>query len=51
MSRIVVVGGGAAGLELVTRLGRSFARRREHEVILVEPASHHLERWLMLREI
>ncbi|ANS85746.1 NAD(P)/FAD-dependent oxidoreductase [Vibrio scophthalmi] len=41
MSRIVVVGGGAAGLELVTRLGRSFARRREHEVILVEPASHH----------
>lgn len=41
MSRIVVVGGGAAGLELVTRLGRSFARRREHEVILVEPSSHH----------
>ena len=41
MSRIVVVGGGAAGLELVTRLGRSFARRHKHEVILVEPASHH----------
>ena len=41
MSRIVVVGGGAAGLELVTRLGKSFARRSQHEVILVEPASHH----------
>lgn len=41
MSRIVVVGGGAAGLELVTRLGRRFARRSEHEVILVEPTSHH----------
>ncbi|EOD78295.1 NADH dehydrogenase [Grimontia indica] len=41
MSKIVVVGGGAAGLELVTRLGKQFARRREHEVILVEPASHH----------
>ncbi|QUM89810.1 NAD(P)/FAD-dependent oxidoreductase [Moritella sp. 36] len=37
MLRIVVVGGGAAGLELVTRLGRN----KRHEVILVEPSSHH----------
>ncbi|KLV05555.1 NADH dehydrogenase [Photobacterium aquae] len=38
MSKIVVVGGGAAGLELVTRLGRSGL----HSVVLVEPATHHL---------
>ncbi|MCW8328902.1 NAD(P)/FAD-dependent oxidoreductase [Photobacterium sp. SDRW27] len=41
MSRIVVVGGGAAGLELVTRLGRSFGHKSNHEVTLVEPSSHH----------
>lgn len=41
MSKIVVVGGGAAGLELVTRLGRQLRGSREHEVILVEPSSHH----------
>ncbi|QUM81279.1 NAD(P)/FAD-dependent oxidoreductase [Moritella sp. 5] len=37
MLRIVVVGGGAAGLELVTRLGRN----KRHEIMLVEPSSHH----------
>lgn len=37
MSKIVVVGGGAAGLELVTRLGRGKWR----QIILVEPSSHH----------
>ncbi|GHA52998.1 NAD(P)/FAD-dependent oxidoreductase [Photobacterium aphoticum] len=41
MSKIIVVGGGAAGLELVTRLGRSLGRRAEHTITLVEPASHH----------
>lgn len=41
MSKIVVVGGGAAGLELVTRLGRSFGRNNNHEITLVEPSSHH----------
>lgn len=41
MSKIVVVGGGAAGLELVTRLGRQLKGSQEHEVILVEPSSHH----------
>ncbi|MCW8349152.1 NAD(P)/FAD-dependent oxidoreductase [Vibrio sp. ZSDZ65] len=41
MSKIVVVGGGAAGLELVTRLGRSFGRRGQHDIVLIEPASHH----------
>ncbi|MGF1724820.1 NAD(P)/FAD-dependent oxidoreductase [Photobacterium nomapromontoriensis] len=41
MSKIIVVGGGAAGLELVTRLGRSLGRREEHTITLVEPSSHH----------
>ncbi|MGF1688680.1 NAD(P)/FAD-dependent oxidoreductase [Photobacterium japonica] len=41
MSNIIVVGGGAAGLELVTRLGRSVGRRDAHTITLVEPSSHH----------
>lgn len=41
MSKIVVIGGGAAGLELVTRLGRQLRGSREHDVILVEPSSYH----------
>ncbi|BDR34678.1 NADH dehydrogenase [Photobacterium damselae subsp. damselae] len=39
MSRIVIVGGGAAGIELSTLLGR--AVRKEDEVILIEPETHH----------
>lgn len=41
MSKIVVIGGGAAGLELVTRLGRQVRGSKEHEFILVEPSSYH----------
>ncbi|HIF9429396.1 TPA: NAD(P)/FAD-dependent oxidoreductase [Photobacterium damselae] len=39
MSRIVVVGGGAAGLELSTLLTKSV--RKEDEIVLVEPETHH----------
>ncbi|WP_305814010.1 NAD(P)/FAD-dependent oxidoreductase [Photobacterium leiognathi] len=39
MSRIVIVGGGAAGLELSTLLGKTV--RKEDEIILVEPETHH----------
>ncbi|RJX75316.1 NAD(P)/FAD-dependent oxidoreductase [Vibrio sinensis] len=42
MANFVVVGGGAAGLELVTRLGKSFAGNKQHTVTLVEPSGHHL---------
>ncbi|WP_411064612.1 NAD(P)/FAD-dependent oxidoreductase [Vibrio rotiferianus] len=42
MSNFVVVGGGAAGLEMVTRLASSFAGKSDHTVTLVEPSSHHL---------
>jgi NADH dehydrogenase len=42
LHRIVVVGGGAAGLELVTRLGDRLGRRRRACVTLVESARTHL---------
>lgn len=40
-TQIVVVGGGAGGLELVTRLGRSLSRR-DHDIILVDRNSSHI---------
>ncbi|MGH7160384.1 MAG: NAD(P)/FAD-dependent oxidoreductase [Acetobacteraceae bacterium] len=40
--KIVVVGGGAAGLELVTRLGNRLGRRGIAEITLVEKARIHL---------
>lgn len=42
LHRIVVVGGGAAGLELVTRLGDRLGRRSQAAVTLVECARTHL---------
>ncbi len=42
LHRIVVVGGGAAGLELVTRLGNRLGRRPRASVTLVESARTHL---------
>ncbi|HWA01781.1 MAG TPA: NAD(P)/FAD-dependent oxidoreductase [Caulobacterales bacterium] len=40
-TQIVVVGGGAGGLELVARLGRAFGRRR-FDIILVERGRTHV---------
>src|SRR6476469_1753729 len=42
LHRIVVVGGGAAGLELVTRLGDRLGKRKRASVTLVECARTHL---------
>src|SRR5712691_6960126 len=42
LPRIVVVGGGAAGLELVTRLGERLGRRSRASVTLVDGARAHL---------
>src|SRR6201985_21873 len=42
LHRIVVVGGGAAGLELVTKLGDRLGRRGRARVTLVELARTHL---------
>jgi NADH:quinone reductase (non-electrogenic) len=40
--RIVVVGGGAGGLELVTRLGNKLGRRRKAHVTLIDRRRTHL---------
>jgi NADH:ubiquinone reductase (H+-translocating) len=42
LHRIVVVGGGAGGLELATRLGERLGRRSRARVLLVECARVHL---------
>lgn len=40
--RVVIVGGGAGGLELATRLGRRQGRRDRMEVVLVDRARTHM---------
>jgi NADH dehydrogenase len=40
--RIVVVGGGAGGLELATRLGNKLGRRGKAEITLIDKARTHL---------
>ena len=40
--RIVIVGGGAGGLELATRLGRKFGRRGTAEVPLIDSKRTHI---------
>jgi NADH dehydrogenase len=41
MQSIVIVGGGVAGLELATRLGRRLGARRKGHVILIDSAPTH----------
>jgi len=40
--RVVIVGGGAAGLELATRLGNTLGKRRVAEITLIERNRTHL---------
>lgn len=42
LHRIVIVGGGAGGLELAVRLGRSLGRRGKAQITLVDAARTHL---------
>ena len=42
MTRIVVVGGGAGGLELATKLGRKLGRKDKAKITLVDRKSSHL---------
>ena len=42
MKRIIVVGGGAGGLELVTQLGHKFGKTKQAEVILVDRSRTHI---------
>src|SRR3954468_23505901 len=42
LHHIVIVGGGAAGLELATKLGDSLGQRRKAQITLVERARTHI---------
>ncbi|MCG3724178.1 NAD(P)/FAD-dependent oxidoreductase [Vibrio cincinnatiensis] len=42
MTRIIVVGGGAGGLELATKLGRTLGRKNRANITLVDRKSSHL---------
>ena len=42
MQRIVIVGGGAGGLELATQLGRKLGRKKKAEVVLIDANPTHL---------
>ncbi|MTI12102.1 NAD(P)/FAD-dependent oxidoreductase [Sansalvadorimonas verongulae] len=42
LHRIVIVGGGAGGLELATRLGRTLGKKKKAEVVLVDARMTHI---------
>ena len=42
MHKIVIVGGGAGGLELATRLGRAYRRDKDVSVTLVDKNRTHI---------
>lgn len=42
LHRIVIVGGGAGGLELATRLGQSLGKQRQAQIILIDAALTHI---------
>lgn len=41
-TRIVIVGGGAGGLELVTKLGNKLGRNSDYEIVLVDSKPNHI---------
>ena len=40
--KIVVVGGGAGGLELATKLGKKFGKKQQAEIVLIDRSTTHL---------
>lgn len=42
MQKIVIIGGGAGGLELATQLGRKLGRRKKAEIVLIDANPTHL---------
>ncbi|MRS14878.1 FAD-dependent oxidoreductase [Enterobacteriaceae bacterium RIT691] len=42
LKKIVIVGGGAGGLELATQLGNKLGRRKKAEIVLVDRSQSHL---------
>lgn len=42
LHRIVIVGGGAGGLELATRLGRTLGKKQQAQIILIDASLTHI---------
>ncbi|TKB50176.1 NAD(P)/FAD-dependent oxidoreductase [Ferrimonas aestuarii] len=42
MTKIVIVGGGAGGMEIVTKLGRKLGRKGSASITLIDRADHHI---------
>ena len=42
MQKIIIVGGGAGGLELVSRLGKTLGKKKQSEIILVDRSRTHV---------
>ena len=42
MQRIVIVGGGAGGLELATQLGRKLGKSKKADIVLIDASPTHL---------
>ncbi|SDK11772.1 NADH dehydrogenase [Ferrimonas sediminum] len=42
MTKIVIVGGGAGGMEIVTKLGRKLGRKGKAEITLIDRCDHHI---------
>ncbi|MCD4629678.1 FAD-dependent oxidoreductase, partial [Proteus mirabilis] len=42
LTKIVIVGGGAGGLELATKLGDKLGRKKKAEITLVDRNNSHL---------
>ena len=42
LHRIVIVGGGAGGLELATRLGRTLGRKKQADILLIDARMTHI---------
>ncbi|MBW3139875.1 NAD(P)/FAD-dependent oxidoreductase [Ferrimonas balearica] len=42
MTNIVIVGGGAGGMEIVTKLGRKLGRKGKAQITLVDQSDHHI---------
>ncbi len=48
MTKIIVVGGGACGLELATKLGRTLGRKKRAQITLVDRKASTLWKPLLL---
>ena len=49
LKKIVIVGGGAGGLELATQLGRKLGRHKKAKITLVDRNHSHLRKPLLTK--